>query len=464
MKMKPIAAAVAVALPFSALAATLPDHTDNKVSAEFVTLFKAVGGIAPSVTLGGSYSADDIVTFTFNQAPKAPDSTKAYSWPLTIDIADATEADPADGKAGLVGSTDTSVSYRVTKITQDLAAETPVLGTITLPADIRFIAPTGDVTYTTSSATASGTAIDPGKTAAGKSSTVLYDIGPSQFAATVGGLSKTIDVEEARKEFTTGTTHDITVAVSYTVGAPTAAYAVDPRTATLVLDGDFSWIDTNTATSATGVQGGVTVSDGDGTAVVGVDGTRVTITGIPENADGTAGNGTVVTLTNAKKLTIPLQTITASVTGTYNDGTVAVPGDTPALTTKVTSSATAASGAYKLNGSTITVFAVPTAEAVSNFIWLSNTGTTEGDVSITVYDGGETHELGVVGTSKGNSEFDITKALNTALAAQGIELSGSRVHMDIVTNAPGKDIAVSAAYRVGDDRVNLVTSLEAPRG
>lgn len=464
MKMKPIAVAVAAALPISALAATLADHTGNDVSAEFVALNKVVSGIAPSVTLGASYSAGDIITFTFNQAPKlaasgvsvAADATKAYSWPLTETI---DNGGAGIGTLGLVSSTDTSVSYRVATITQNLGATPPVLGSITLPSDVRFF-PAGDVTYTTASSTANGTAIDPGKTAAGASSTILYDIGPSQFAATVGGLSKVVDVTEARKEFTTGTTHQVTVAISYTVGSPSAAYAVEPRTATLVLDGDFSWIDTSTATTATGVQGGVTVSTGDGTAAVGIDGTRITITGIPAIADGTAGAGSVITLTNSLKQVIPLQTISASVTGLYNSGTVA--SATTTATTNVTSSATA-SGAYTLNGSTVTVFAVPTSSAVSNFIWLSNTGKTDGDVSITVYDGGTTHELGVVGTSKGGTEFDVTAALNAGLEAKGITLSGGRVHMDILTNAPGKDIAVSAAYRVGDDRVNLVTSLEAPR-
>lgn len=472
MKMKPIAVAVAAALPVASMAATLvgPAATANKVSAEFVTLNKFVSGLGPQVDLGAAYTGGDIITVEFNQAPKVSSgtgaaATRAYSWPLALDIVDSTGADIGD--LSLIGSTDTSVSYRVATITQNLA--TPELGEVILPTDMRFF-PTADVTFSARSETSTGTAIDAATTAAGASSATLYDLVGSQFAATVGGLSQTVNVEAARKAFdkaSATTTHQITVAVAYDVGSPAAAYAVEADDVTLVLDGDFSWVDSNTATTATGVQGGAGSVELDGATTgvaVGVDGTRITITGIASTVDGIAaasgGNGGVIELTNTTSQVIPLQTITATVTGNYTDANVATGGGT--ATTNVTSSATA-SGSYVLNGSTVTVFAVPTSAAASNFIWLSNTGTTTGDVEITVYDNGTEYELGVVGSSAGGTEFDVTAALNAALEAQGITLSGGRVHMDIVTKAPGRDIAVSAAYRVGDDRVNLVTSLEAPR-
>lgn len=471
MNMKPIAAAVAAALPVAAMSATLvpPADTTNNVSAEYVTLNKFVSGLGPQVELGAAYSAGDIIKLSFNQAPKnaSPASTaaatQAYSWPLTLDVVRQSDGTTDIGDLALVGSDDTSVSYRVTAITQTLTG-TQELGEVIFPTDMRFF-PTSDVTFSASSETSTGRAIDPAKTAAGASSAVLYDLTGSQFAATVGGLSQTVNVEAARKAFAKAsatTTHEITVAVSYTVGAPAGAYAVEADDVTLVLDGDFSWVDSNTATSATGVQGGtgsVDLNAGVTGVSVGVDGTRITFTGLGTATDGSNTRDSI-TLVNTKKLTIPLQTLTASVTGKYNTGTVTTP--TTTATTNVTSSATA-TGSYKLNGSTVTVFAVPTSASVSNFIWLSNTGKTDGDVTITVYDGGKTHELGVVGTSKGGNEFDVTAAMNAALEAKGIKLSGGRVTLDVVTNAPGKDVAVSAAYRVGDDRVNLVTSLEAPR-
>lgn len=462
MKMKPMAVAVAAALPVTALAATLNEPSGNHVSAEYLALNKALTGLAPTIDLGAQYAVDDVLTVTFSSAPKAATSgvnaTRAYSFPNTLAIVVGDEGGLDDGVASFFSATDTTVSYRVTEAPDaDSSGDETDFGTVTIGAfgegetGMVFF-PSADVTFSSVAETASGKAFDAGKTAAGASAQKLYDIVGSQFAATIGGLSQTVDVESARKKFATSggaaTSHTVTVAVAFNVGSPDAAYALTGDDVDMVLTGDFSWVDSSTATTATGVTAGNVDLDDTDLVAAAVGATKITVSGIPADANGTDAG--VVTLANSLKLVIPTQTLTATLTANYDEST------------KVTSSATA-SGAYTLNGSTVTVFAVPTSERVDNLIWLSNTGTSDGEVSITVYDKGKTHELGVVGTSKGGTEFDVTAALEAGLAAKGVTLSGGRVHMDIVTTAPAKDIAVSAVYRVGDDRVNLVTSLEAPR-
>jgi hypothetical protein len=431
MKMKPLAVAVGAALPIAAFAATITAPTNPKVSTEYLAVNGAVAPNAGSVALGAQYALGDVLTFTFSHPPKAGTATNAFSFPTTLTVAVT-----GTGVAGTVAKFDqgdNSVSYRVTTAPTAHGAD---FGTITLPSGINFRAAdigTTDVTLSTSASTAQGLAFDAG--AAKK----YVDVTGSQFAATISGLTQVIDVESARKKFAVGTTtatsHTISVTPSSSVGSPN--FFVAAGTIGITLDGDFSWLDSNTATNATGIQ--TANIDGTGVTVSTAGATRITLA-LP-------ATGGTISLANSLGLVIPTQTLSAAATLT-----------TTASTT-VTASATA-SGAYTLNGSSVTVYAVPTSSSVSNFIWLTNTGSSRGDVSITVYDGSETYDLGVVGSSAGGTQFDVTAALNDALAAEGVTLSGGRVHMDIVTTAPAADIAVSAAYRVGDDRVNLLTSIE----
>lgn len=442
MKIKPLAIAVSAALPVAALAATVAEPTGNHVSTEYLTVNRAVTGLTGSVALGAQYAVGDVITLSFSAPPKASAAaTTAYTWPTTLDIVVGTAgAGGDDGVIALFDTEDTSVSYRVTTApTADTSGAVTDFGTVTLPSDIVFRSAdfgTTDVTYSSSSSTAQGVTFDRG------SAKKYVDVTGSQFAATVTGLTQVIDVESARKRFvdgaSTATDHDIVVTIASNAGVPDLALTAG--TASVTLTGDFSWVDSNTATNATGIQAGNVELGGVAVAAAGLGATSITVSNVP------AAGGTI-NLDNSLAQVIPTQSLQATVTSTFTESTA------------VTSSATA-TGAYTLNGSSVTVYAVPTSSSVSNFIWLTNTGSSRGDVSITVYDGADTHELGVVGSSAGGTQFDVTAALNDALAAEGITLSGGRVHMDIVTTAPAADIAVSAAYRVGDDRVNLLTSIE----
>lgn len=432
MKLKTLAVAIGAALPISALAATI-DTTAATASPEFLAVEGGITAPAATLELGAQYAVGDILTINYSATPYAATaSTTAFSWPTTLAINTVTAAN-TEGALSLFDSSATSVSYRVT------AATVGEFGEVSMPQPIFQTANMAgaDVTVSTSSATGTGTSFDAGK------ATKIIDITPSQYAFAVSGLAEVVDVESDRKKFLIGTTATSTAAftVVATTGATTIANMATDGTIALVLNGDFTWLDSDTRTTATGLQSGNVSFAGAG-SVVSMGATQI-VFNLPATGD-------TVTFRNARNQVIPTQTLSAALTKQYI-GSVA---------TKTGAVTATASGAYTLNGSSVTVYAVPTSSSVSNFIWLTNSGSTSGEVTVVVNDNGKTHDLGVVGTSKAGAEFDVTAAMNDALEAEGISLSGGRVHLDIITRVPSADVAVSAAYRVGDDRVNLLTSLE----
>lgn len=435
MKLRPLAAAIAVAIPVAATASTVTT-TAETVSSEYLALFGGITAPAATVALGAQYAAGDVVTFTYSAPPKANTGTAAFSFANTVAISVTDTTAATGGALALFDTGDNSVAYRVTTATSggefgQVTLETPFFRTVDMG--------TADVTVTPSSATSQGTSFDAG------TATKIIDQTGSQFAYVVSGLTQVIDVESARKAFVDGTStaasHVVNVTqvtnatgVGFTAGAANIATAT---TIAMTLTGDFAWLDSNT--TATGIQGGNIVT-GSGVSVNAVSATAISLT-LP-------AGGETFALGNAALVAVPVQSLSASFNGRYEGNST------------FAFAAGSATGAYSLNGSTVTVYAMPTSSSVSNFIWLTNSGSTSGEVSIVVNDQGTELDLGVVGTSAAGSEFDVTAAMNAALEALGTTLSGGRVHLDIVTKVPASDIAVSAAYRVGDDRVNLLTSLE----
>jgi ribosomal protein S9 len=451
MKLKPLAVAIGLAPAF--VAASGVDVTATKVSNEYLALFGGAAGAAATVELGAQYSVDDVITFTYNTNPVASaGATTAYSWPLSLAINVNTVAGTAgastgntvttEGVLGFFDSGDDSVSYRVTtKPEGGIASLTGVFGTVTLPSDIEFSVASGgtDVTVTPSSKTAGGNSFDTYR--GGATDNVVLDVTGTQFKYAVTGLSNTIDVESSRKKFISGTvtstTFDVTIAVTTNLGTPSLA-ATAGTIAISLTGSDFSWLDSNTATNATGIQSGNITVPGGGVSAVSATAIAMTI----------PATGATLKLGNSVAAVIPEQTLSLALTQGHTGNS------------KAGATSSSATGVLTLNGSSVTVYAVPTSAAVSNFIWLTNTGATSGDVEIVINDGGEETDLGVVGVAAAGSELDLTSAMNAALEAQGVTLSGGRIHIDVITKVPSADIAISAAYRVGDDRVNLLTSLE----
>lgn len=461
MKLKPLALAIGVVgAPLLASASTVT-VTPLGVTTEALQMTGGAQAPAATLELGAQYAAGDLITLTYSSPPKAAATgTTAFSFPATIAIdmgtrfdntaagTTRTDATATNGAAALFDSGDNFVSYRVTTAPSggiDTTTGTqPDFGSITLSRPVFQAAAfgTSDVTVTASSATSQGVAFDAG------TATTLVDQAGGQFSYTISGLSQVIDVESDRELFIDGTTTNTASAVAITFQVDTDGGTSAPTllatdgTIAATLTGDFSWLDVSTATGIQAIGTSARITSGTAT-ISSVSATSMALV-LP------AGNtNQVLTLSNNAGDAIPTQSITASLAKTFSNGG-----------TVTGTSSFSATGAYTLNGSTVTVYAVPTSASVSNFIWMSNTGAVDGDVTIVVNDGGTATDLGVVATSEAGSELDITAALNAALEAQGVTLSGGRVHLDIITTVPSADIAVSAAYRVGDDRVNLLTSLE----
>jgi hypothetical protein len=441
MKLKPLAVAVGVALPVSALASTI-SSTAETVSTEYLSVFGGIQAPAANLVLGAQYAAGDVITLTYSAAAKAgadannATSTRAFTFPANLTIGTVATGSEV-GSLAFFDSGDNFVKYRVVSAP---AVSNAVVPSLPQPYFQTAGMAGADVTITPSSSTSQGLAFDTGV------AKKIIDQTGSQFRFSVTGLSEVIDVESARQAFIIGTNAVSSAAFTITqvstaaagIGSSSAANVATAGTIAVVVNGDFSWLDSST--SSTGIQ--TDNITGTGVTVGAVTATQMALS-IP-------AGGTTITFDNSLENTIPTQTLTVSLSGQFTGGGA---GSTGAVTAS-------ASGAYSLNGSTVTVYAVPTSSAVNNFIWLTNSGSTSGDVQIIIYDNGTTYDLGVVGTSNAGEQLDITAAMNAAIASEGVTLSGGRVHLDIVTKVPASEVAVSAAYRVGDDRVNLLTSLE----
>jgi hypothetical protein len=115
-------------------------------------------------------------------------------------------------------------------------------------------------------------------------------------------------------------------------------------------------------------------------------------------------------------------TYTYDVTLAYNDlGTDGIGTDAAAGSVAVT--AAGAAGAFTLNGSTTTVSNYPLSSAVTQFVWVTNTGSQNGDIFATAIGGtgAQTMSSCDLGVSSGAGEIiRITDELNTCLTDAGM--------------------------------------------
>jgi hypothetical protein len=280
----------------------------------------------------------------------------------------------------------------------------------------------------------------------------------SQLASGSLNFGKTIDVEAVKKKFAPAgggasvdnTTLDLSIDTSALATVNTEA-SISSVAFTITGD-NFSWLDAVT----TDVD---TVALDIGSTYLAVAGTRnalsrLTATTIEGSLDFGSGFLGTLTLTNKGALEIPTQSgfDVAFTAFTENGAQIAVPGTV--------------TGSWVLNGSSIDIYAVPNSASASVFMWLTNTGTGSVPVDVTLFDGAQTCEMTSVGTSVAGTEFDLTAAIGAAIPTQcpTYVASGNRVRYNVTASAPASTIRISAAYRVGTDRVNLLTSSETEFG
>jgi len=462
MNRKPLAVAIALAMGASSASAINIETTGGGDVPNELFSSEFQGGVGQVelppivVDIDAGLSVGDLITVTFNSPITATGVTTAFNYagnlPTLVSESGNTDGAVAFRTAAADGS---SVTYRVTVVPQDATPADEVGGLLTMPAAGLFSRSGANVTV---SATVTDGLTGDALESSTSPDTILTNSG-SQYRFTVTNLSETIDVNTGRLRFNTGAATSATHTIGYSIvtnaatipGATTGTitHSATLGTTALTIAGDFSWLDSSSTT--TGIQS-------TNTALVAADGNANTAGGVltvntsgalAAVIDATAGAAGVITLGNATTTVIPEQTLTLTSSLRYT-----TTGSSGAISGTST-------GAYDLNGSSVTVYSVPT--NASNFIWLTNTGSTDGAaISASIDDAGTVTDLGELAvTADSNDQVDVWPAVLAAAEAAGVELTNpGRVNLTLVTEAPATDVVVSGVYRVGDDRVNLISTLD----
>jgi hypothetical protein len=400
------------------------DGTDTNVVMGTVTL-----------TSGAEYSVGDIITLTISGGVFADD---AYT--LTDTTADAVDHSPVT--FGLLNSTDNTLTFRVTTVTEGTTTATTVGSTFVLSATdsglitMNSIAAGAEATVTAAAETSTGITIDD---AGDDNSAVVAEV-KKQFTYTVDAMDATIDVSQERKDFALEATPSFTA----TVANPGSAYvgAFVPQTAAdanvFTVEGAFAaftGVDTN-GTFAIGTSETVTIAEDEQSATTTLSGTTAPVAAhvFTFDADDTAEDQEVITAGDY------------SVTLVMEDAS----GNTVTL-------GASDAGSMSLNGASVDIPYVPYGDNLEQFIWVTNKGSQSGEVTVTAMtQDGTDYELGALTTSEPGLTR-LADLIETALAAEGV--TADRVQLNVTVNAPSDDINVYAAYKVtsDSDRLTLPT-------
>ena len=462
--------------------------TATKVGAQATsssaTFAKAVTTIATAANhtyvMGDRFTLTTDSTNTAYRVVNAGSGTKVLSFTpgLAESMAAGVDVDPITAivSFGLINSTDSAATYRVTSTTNtgshinaQLIAPTLSLSPAGLTSSVN--------TISFSAATATGLAMDANSAARQTASAA------EEYALTVTTkFDGIVDVENDRKDFTTSTntstagaalatrdtlvyalTNSAGTAGTVTAnGTSTSAVAVVIATETaskMTISGDWAFLDN--ATTA-GIQSTSALTSGPfntnlvsntvvGTSAIDTSG-DLTVTFVSGDGTGwgaaTTGNLAVVSDQSAA---IPVQSYTASHTFTYTSST----------TTGNTKTLTAAAGSWTLNGASITAYGVPWSSATQKFLWVGNAGTSDAAVEATVEYGGTTYGPYSVGTVASKSQAKVSTALDTALSNAGVDTSAwSRANVTVTSAVKAANVVLNASYKhIADaDRLSIPTS------
>ncbi|AXQ99078.1 hypothetical protein D0511_03040 [Pseudoalteromonas piscicida] len=367
------------------------------------------------LTLGAEYTAGDIIKIT------AAGGTFADTEEYTL-VADETAGAQDDVTFGLLNSTDSVLTFRVTNVEDNGAGTAGTKGgvyslTAGAGADaavafkVTSIANEGKVTLTSKAETAQGISID-----TTKNDTDTVFLGANQFKLEITEGKGTIDVAEMRKKFADGTYSDASLA--FTVTAVEAG-AVTNDGYEVVITGDFAGVDKVTVGAKE-----ATIATDKSSAKAVVDGAAL--------ATGNVAVAFTLPADDAKKSALTAQTFTADVN--------LIDADDKAVLALANDSAVAT---WKLNGDTEFVEIMPFTDAYSRYITVTNNGTVEGDISVELYFNGKMVAAKKVGTAGKHAVNNITAAVD-ALAKEN-EVTGV-AGIRVTTNAPEANIEVSALY------------------
>jgi hypothetical protein len=448
-----------------------------------------------TVTLGAEYSKDDVITFEFNA-----DVTGAFK--TTIDVTNVTNGTMT---LGYVSASANTVTYRVTELSADSGQTVSTVGAKFVLERQSSTAPNlvvGDdvraadgLTATFSATTGiSGLALDStpaavidkeGTGAADDESELVTFVEQYATVAAKTKFDGEIDVDPSvgasRTVFSDGgTTDESTISVTEKLATNNAL----TTGLTVTLAGDFSFIQDADATTAkfdnpTGVLYGHL--DGDVqqasfnealteasftfalTPAVNTGASKAYDVGMffdnsknttyvskakPAEATEMARGSFTATVDTAYAPANEKYTGTALAVSDYD--LIKTTGD---ITSKEAGSVSA--GAFTLNGASVTVYSMPINNAaVTNYLYVTNSGALPAEVSVSATTNGGTVSANDIVTVPAKSITNITEAVEMALASA----SGQRATVELTLNAPACNIVVSAAYKVGTDRLPLETS------
>jgi hypothetical protein len=500
---KLIAGSILAIASSAALAAPSFTFTKDTYSAQGSKSQAVFTGPDVIIQSGAELSNDDLIKMTYSSAfdtTNAP-SSNVYMYATCVGQTDGTATVTENGGVvtlGLLSDDSTSVTYRVTDITFATTtantANTGCTGDVGVPkatenstvgaswtlAGGKF---EGDALRTT---TLSGiyhatlpngtTDIDGGAiqaTSGGVTAMIDFD---DQFdldvtALAADGFSKVIDVtmgDDARSDFVDVVgevdgliaTDVLTIQLNetdFTAGTGVALSAATGEVVTAVVTGDFSFLADENDNAADGVTNdSVTATvNAQAAASVTITATDITVVGDPADV-----GDIVITFDNTDngngKAAMVAGSFTSAVSIAYNDagvdGTNATADDLVAGTS-VESTANSA-GAWTLNGSNSVVEAYPVGAGITQFLWVTNTGSETAGISVTAIGDGGTLASCDVGSVAANDLTYIAGLVNDCLSAEP-GFGTDRIQLTVTVNAAKDTIDVYAGYKVDADSDRL---------
>ena len=324
-----------------------------------------------------------------------------------------------------------------------------------------------DVVAGAITATASWTVVGSGVDPVAAPKTIVTMLGKDQFGLVVTTKADaTVDVEAARKAYTSGNADTIVLTYKDFGGGATDTKSV------ITLSGDFSWADDpQTAAFDVGArrnQTPIAVAGwalGDGTTAPKPTATTLSLyKATPAHGDTatitftplvTAGADTTPTTDDHTAVALPNDSFTVSQVTTFEDEVAG-----PNTGTGTQSVAAASAGAWGLNGASVKVFSVPFgSEVESHSIFVSNKGATTGAISGSVAWNGNAP----VSIDLGNVQANANKYLNVISALEGIGAKPAfgRADITFTVNSPAADITFTAGYTTAAGRANLYMEEQA---
>lgn len=382
-----------------------------------------------TVVLGAEYSIGDILTFTFVGGDVDTDTAlSTYT----------TSTGAAAVTIGLLNSSSSSLTYRVTEIDTVLAVTTidEEIVLAGLEFDRDSVVASGKVVVTYAAETSTAVSIDSGT----KSSATIIEATNQFTLDTVVKLNAVIDVEAQRLTFTGAAETDTGSVTTLSDGALT--YPATAITFDHVLTGDFTFLDTDLDTA--GIQLATSVTPVPDT---------VTATTMTFEDIATGASPIVIDTDEVDDTVIPTQGFTLSVTAKYTDhGTAEAAGTATDDATSVVNGALAL-GEWTLNGSVVNVPYLPFGPATQPIIRHTNIGSQTGDISLRyMVEGVDTAfvDAGVIVTQATPGVRNLLSIVSDALKADGYDASvaGFKVALEVTSNVPANDVTVFAAAKV----------------